>query len=289
MKKYSAVLLLVLASAFWGFTFVFQSKAAQIIGPFSYNGIRMLIGALVLSPFAAKSIRKNRSNKDYKPALTKGGLLCGLLIAAASVTQQYGIGFTTAGQAGFITSLYYLFVPVFSIALGKKVSFGLWLCVFTGLAGALLLSTGSESGVMGTGEALLFVCAVLFALQIMVIDHYCTIIDGPDISCIQFLTGGILCLVCGLIFETVTWEIIRAAAIPILYAGICSCGIAYTLQIVGQKYIQPTKATLILCLESFWAAAGGALVLGETMSAREITGCVLILAAAMVSQLLRKN
>lgn len=289
MKKYKAAVLLVLASAIWGFTFVFQSQAAQVIGPFTYNGIRMLIGSLVLSPLAAKSIRQKGGNVKYRQAMLRGGLSCGILIAAASVAQQYGIAFTTAGRAGFITSLYCLLVPIFSIALGKKVGVRLWLCVLVGLSGAFLLSTGSNGGTMGRGEAVLFLCAVFFALQIMVIDHYARIIDGPDISCAQFLVGGILCLVCGLLFETVTWDIIKAAAVPILYAGICSCGIAYTLQIVGQKYIQPTKATLILCMESLWAVAGGALVLGETMTGREIMGCILTLAAVMGSQLLRKN
>ena len=289
MKEYKAALLLVLASVIWGFTFAFQSQAADLIQPFSYNGIRMLIGAVVLSPLALKGMRKRGSDTVYRRNLIRGGLLCGVLIAAASVFQQYGIGLTSAGRAGFITSIYALLVPVFSIAIGKKVSPGLWVCVFAGLLGLFLLSTGAESGKIGTGEIMLMVCAVLFTFQIMSVDHFAPFVEGPDISFIQFLVGGFISLVFGLIFETVSWQIIKAAMVPILYAGIFSCGVAYTLQIVGQKYVQPTKATLILCLESFWAAVGGSLILGERMTGREITGCVITLGAVMASQLMRKD
>ena len=289
MKEYKAALLLVLASVIWGFTFAFQSQAADLIQPFSYNGIRMLIGAAVLSPLAFKGIKKRKTDAVYRRNLIHGGLICGLLIAAASVFQQYGIGLTSAGRAGFITSIYALLVPVFSIAIGKKVSPGLWVCVFAGLLGLFLLSTGAESGKIGTGEILLIICAVLFTFQIMSVDHFAPFVEGPDISFIQFLVGGFISLVFGLIFETITWQIIKAAMVPILYAGIFSCGVAYTLQIVGQKYVQPTKATLILCLESFWAAVGGALILGERMTGREIIGCIITLAAVMASQLMRKD
>jgi len=289
MKEYKAALLLVLASVIWGFTFAFQSQAADLIQPFLYNGIRMLIGAAVLSPLALKGMRKRKADPVYRRNLIHGGLICGFLIAAASVFQQYGIGLTSAGRAGFITSIYALLVPVFSIAIGKKVSPGLWVCVFAGLLGLFLLSTGAESGKIGTGEILLIICAVLFTFQIMSVDHFAPFVEGPDISFIQFLVGGFISLVIGLIFETLTWQIIKAAIVPILYAGIFSCGIAYTLQIVGQKYVQPTKATLILCLESFWAAVGGALILGERMTGREITGCIITLGAVMASQLMRKD
>jgi len=289
MKEYKAALLLVLASVIWGFTFVFQSQAAEVIGPFTYNGIRMLIGSVVLSPLAFREIRKRKTDPVYRKNLVYGGLVCGILIAAASVFQQYGIGLTSAGRAGFITSIYALLVPVFSIAIGKKVSPALWLCVFAGLAGMFLLSTGAESGKIGTGEIVLFICAILFTFQIMSVDHFAPRVEGPDISFVQFLVGGIISLSCGFAFETVSMQIIKAAAVPILYAGIFSCGVAYTLQIVGQKHVQPTKATLILCLESFWAAVGGALILGETMTAREILGCVIILGAVTASQLLRKS
>ena len=289
MKEYKAALLLVLASVIWGFTFAFQSQAAEVIGPFTYNGIRMLIGSLVLSPLAFREIGKRKADPVYRKNLIYGGLACGILIAAASVFQQYGIGLTSAGRAGFITSIYALLVPVFSIALGKKVSPALWVCVFAGLAGLFLLSTGAENGKIGTGEVLLFICAILFTFQIMSVDHFAPKVEGPDISFLQFIVGGTVSLIFGFIFETVSVQIIKAAAVPILYAGIFSCGVAYTLQIVGQKHVQPTKATLILCLESFWAAVGGALILGETMTSREILGCLITLGAVIASQLLRKS
>ena len=285
MKEYKAALLLLLASVIWGLAFVTQSQAAQLIKPFSYNAIRMLLGALALYPLAFKSFKKNSGNSDYRKNLIKGGLVCGFFIMAASAFQQFGLEKTTAGKAGFITSLYTIFVPVFSVVLGKKVKLRIWFCALMGLFGAFLLSTGAFPSAVGTGDLLIFCCSVLFAFQIMATDHFGCKTDGPDLSFVQFLTGGLFSLVFAFIFETVSWQAIKSAWFQILYAGLFSCAIAYTLQIIGQKHVQPAKATLILCMESIWAVLGGALFLKERMSNREVLGCIILFVSVILSQL----
>lgn len=288
MKERTAVLLMLLASFIWGITFAFQSQAADVIGPFMYNGIRFVLGFIVLLPFVVKILKKHKDNPQYVKNLIKGGLACGLCLASASIAQQAGIAYTTAGKAGFITSLYTLFVPVFSIVLGKKVSKKLWLCVLSGLVGAFLMSINAEHGI-SYGDILIFICAVLFALQIMVIDRVGKDLEGIDLSAVQFLFSGIICLILGLFIEPFEISMVRSAVIPILYAGIFSCGVAYTLQIIGQKYVQPTKATLALSLENAWSAVGGAIILGERMTAKEFCGCLILFASVIIAQLPEKK
>ena len=286
MKENKAILLLLLASLIWGFTFAFQSQAADNIGPFMYNGIRMCIGFVVLLPLVVKILKDK--DRQYIRSLFLHGSICGILIGAASMVQQIGIGYTTAGKAGFITSLYTLLVPILSLLVGKKVSRKIWLCVLGGLVGAFLLSINGEGGI-GKGDIIIFFCAVLFALHIMYIDRYGKAFNGVDLSAFQFLTAGIICLLIGSFTETTTLDNIKNAIVPILYAGIGSCGIAYTLQVVGQKYVQPTKATLALSLESAWSVVGGAIILGETMTARELLGCLILFISVVIAQLPEKK
>lgn len=284
MKERKAVLLMLLASFIWGMTFAFQSQASESIGPFMFNGIRMLLGVVVLSPMLIKALKKHTGDKKYFYNLFVGGSVSGVATAAACGIQQVGITFSTAGKAGFLTSLYTLFVPLISIAIGKKVSRKIWCCVFIGVIGAFLLSFTPGQG-FGTGDFLLLGCAFMFAVQMMIIDHFVPNVEGIDFSAVQFTVSGLICLVIGLLSEDFEFSMIRGALIPILYSGICSCGIAYTIQIVCQKYVQPTKATMALCPESAWAAIGGAVILGETMNFKEISGAVLIFAAVLISQI----
>ena len=286
MKENKAVALLLLASFIWGFTFAFQSQAADTIGPFMYNGIRMCIGFLVLLPLVVKILKDK--DKAYFRSLLFHGFVCGILIGSASMVQQIGIKYTTAGKAGFITSLYTLIVPLLSLLVGKKVSLKIWLCVLGGLVGAFLLSIKSEGGI-GKGDAIIFGCAVLFALHIMYIDRYGKAFNGIDLSALQFITAGILCLAIGSFTETTTLDNVKNALVPILYAGIGSCGIAYTLQVVAQKYVQPAKATLALSLESAWSVVGGAIILHEVMSGRELLGCAVLFISVVIAQLPEKG
>lgn len=289
MKERNAFLLLALASFLWGFTFVFQNQAADVIGAATFNGIRMLIGFVVLLPLFIPIIKRHKNDKAYMSHLFKGGLILGFVIAAASYTQQLGIGMTSAGKAGFLTSLYSLLVPVFGIVIGKKTNLRTWICVLIGLCGAFLLSINGDSGI-SLGDGLIFACAVLFAIQILVIDSFGKSLEGVDLSALQFFFGGIISIILSLVTkEDFSLPTIKLALVPILYAGIFSCGVAYTLQIVGQKYIHPAKATLVLSLESVWACVGGALILHERMSLKESLGCVLLFAAVVISQLPSKS
>ncbi len=282
MKETSSALILLLTALIWGSTFVFQSEASSAVGPLCYNGLRMMLGFIVLLPFLVKSL-KGRKKSEIK-SLTLDGFICGLLLGTASYFQQYGIAYTTAGKAGFITSLYILIVPVISLLFGKKNSKKTWICVAAGLVGAFLLSINGNEG-LAKGDAFVFICALVFSLHVMYIDHVSHRYRGVELSAVQFLFAGGIAFILSLLFENNSTGGVRAALVPILYGGIGSCGIAYTLQIIGQKYTPATKATLILSLESVFSAIGGALILHETMSVREIIGCVILFASVVVAEL----
>lgn len=284
MKERNAILLLLLTSLIWGFAFVAQSNAADSIGPLTYNGIRMLIGAAALLPLTYKKFKMHLKDREYMKTLTKAGMCCALCLGLASVLQQAGIAYTTAGKAGFITSLYMLIVPIFSIALGKRVSKKVWGCVFMGILGAYLLSMNSKLTI-SKGDLLIFLCSIVFAFHIMFIDHFGKKVDGVELSNLQFLFAGLICFILSFIFEDVRMESIMDASTAILYSGIMSCGVAYTLQIVAQKYVSPAPATLAMSLESVWAAVGGMLLLGEVMSLRETMGCTILFVAVVIAQL----
>ncbi len=282
MKETSSALILLLTALIWGSTFVFQSEASSAVGPLCYNGLRMMLGFIVLLPFLVKSL-KGRKKSEIR-SLTLDGFICGLLLGTASYFQQYGIAYTTAGKAGFITSLYILIVPVISLLFGKKNSKKTWICVAAGLVGAFLLSINGNEG-LAKGDAFVFICALVFSLHVMYIDHVSHRYRGVELSAVQFLFAGGIAFILSLLFENNSTGGVRAALVPILYGGIGSCGIAYTLQIIGQKYTPATKATLILSLESVFSAIGGALILHETMSVREIIGCVILFASVVVAEL----
>lgn len=282
MKSIYSSLILLLTALIWGFAFVSQSQASSFLGPLGYNGLRMLLGFLVLLPLYIKHSRKRE--KEEKKSLLRDGMICGILLFLASYFQQKGIEYTTAGKAGFITSLYILIVPVLSLFSGKKNSPRTWICVFTGLLGAFLLSINGKSGI-NRGDGLVFISAFLFSLHVIFIDRVSKNHDGVSLSTIQFLCAGLIALVLSLFLEDNTIHDIKAAAIPVLYGGIGSCGIAYTLQIIGQKYTPPTRAALILSLESVFSALGGALILSERMSTKELTGCLILFLSVIIAEL----
>ncbi len=283
MKEQKALLLLLLTSLIWGFAFVAQSVSSESVGPFTFNGIRMLIGALVLVPFAIPVLRKHRGDGTYWKKAVKGGILCGLCLGTAAVTQQIGVSLSGAGKGGFITSLYIVLVPFLSLLTGQKIRKAIWLSAVMALAGMYLLSIG-EGFSISKGDIYLIICSFLFALHIMVIDITGKDTDGIVLSFFQFLTAGILCSA-GMIFEKPEAGAILDAWLPILYAGAFSCGIAYTLQVVGQKYVRPSRAVFALSLESVWAAIGGALILSERLSAKELIGCALVFAAVLIAEI----
>lgn len=285
MKKTASSLILLLTAAIWGFAFVSQSQAGDAIGALCYNGLRMLLGFIVLLPLLVKNLKENKA--DFKPLLLDG-LIAGILLFSASFFQQKGIETTSAGKAGFITSLYILFVPIISLFFGKKNSLKTWVFIFTGLFGAFLLSYDGSNGI-SSGDILVFISAVLFSFHVLFIDKAGKKHNSVSLSAVQFLFAGLIAFILSLIFENNSIESIKSVTIPILYGGIGSCGIAYTLQIVGQKNTEPTKATLILSLESVFSAIGGALILGEVMSIREIIGCAVLFISVLGAQIPDKS
>ena len=285
-------LLLLLTATIWGVAFVSQSVGMDYVGPFTFNAARSLIGAAVLVPCIAllKKIQKKDEGpeevhkKEDKRTLLRGGICCGVILAVASSFQQFGLLYTTVGKAGFITAMYIILVPLLGIFAGKKVGLRIGVSVVIAVAGLYLLCM-TESLRLEAGDILVLLCAVVFSFHIMVIDHFSPLVDGVKMSCIQFLTCGILCGICMFLFEAPKLSMILAAWKPVLYAGVMSCGVAYTLQIVGQKGMNPTVASLIMSLESVISVLAGFVLLHEVLSRRELFGCVLMFAAIILAQL----
>lgn len=287
MKKNKPILgsaMLLTAAIVWGFAFVFQSTSMDLIGPLTLTSIRMLLGGLVLLPICFL-LNRNMSRTTIKKTV-RSGLICGVVLLLACTSQQYGLLITTVGKAGFITALYIVLVPIIAaLVLRKKVTLVTWICVITAMLGFYFLSF-TPDGAIGGGDALVFLSAILYSVHILTIDHFtdddC---DGTLLSCVQFLTAGVLSFLPMLLIEQPSVEAVMAAKIPILYMGLCSCGIAYTFQVLGQAYVPPVQASLIMCLESVFAAIGGAIVLNERFSTRETLGCILLFGAVLAVNL----
>ena len=290
IKNFKGSIILLITSIIWGTAFVAQSEGMNYVEPFTYNAMRTLLGGVVLIPvmilfrFSDKRNGKEKSSCSLKNTVI-GGICCGIALFIASSFQQAGIAQTTAGKAGFVTALYIVIVPMIGIFLHKKMPLRMWLFIAIALAGFWLLCIKQDIGI-SSGDLLVFFGAIFFAVHITVIDYFNQKkTDGVLMSCIQFFTAGLLMLICMFIFEKPTIPNIMGAGGTILYAGILSCGVAYTLQILGQKHTNPTLATMLMSLESVFAALSGWLILGEKLSIKEFIGCVLIFAAVILAQL----
>lgn len=291
-------LLLLLTATIWGTAFVAQSVGMDYIEPFTFNSIRCFMGGIVLIPciwllnrFPAgkKAKEKPATSVTGNKTLLLGGIICGILLALASNLQQIGIKYTTVGKAGFITSCYIVIVPVLGILFfKKKCRSTLWAAVALALVGLYLLSIKDGFNI-GKGDFYIFLCSILFSLHILTVDHFSPLVDGIKMSCIQFFVSGILSGIPALLFETATLQGILSAWGPLVYAGVFSCGIAYTLQIVGQKNMNPTTASLILSLESCISVLAGWMLLNQKLSSRELFGCVLMFVAIVLAQLPEKK
>lgn len=288
MKQSKALLLLILTAFIWGASFVAQSVSTDFIGPFTFNGLRFIIGALVLLPFILLANRKSKRDKKTTRESIKGGIFCGIALALASMAQQIGIASSTAGKAGFITALYIIIVPLLSVFLHKKIARRIWLCAFMGIVGMYLLCIKSGFQI-GSGDGYLLLCAVLFAIHILIIAHFSPSADGILMSMVQFAIAGIICLVGMVAYESVDATALKGAAFSIFYAGAFSCGIAYTLQVVAQKYVEPTLATLALSLESVFSVLSGWIILHETLNAKEALGCIIVFIAVILAELPEKK
>ncbi len=281
-------LILLIVAVIWGTAFAFQRMGTGVIGPMTFTASRMTLSAvavalvsfLIKDPAMADAAETSARRRD---TLT-GGIFCGLFLVSATLFQQIGIAYTTAGKAGFITALYILLVPIIStVFLRKPSSWIVWIAVLLGLAGMYLLCI-TEGFSLARGDALVCVCALLFTGHILCCDRFAERGNPVRISAIQFVTASVVSWTLAFIFETPSVEAIRSALVPILYCGLASGGIGYTLQIVAQRFTNPTVASLLMSFESVFAVLGGAVLLHERMSTRELLGCMVMFIAIIVVQ-----
>lgn len=282
-SKLKASLLLVLTAAIWGAAFVAQSSGMEYIGPYTFNAIRCLLGSFVLLPLIIKSSKKE-GNIPFNKTTIIGGICCGISLFLASSFQQIGMLYTSPGKAGFITALYSVLVPIFGLFIGHKTQLKVWLSAGISLLGLYFLCV-TEGFTIATGDLLVLVCAIMFAFQILFINHYSPIVDGIKLSFLQMLITSVLSAIVMFFTEKPVLNDIAQCWLPLSYAGFLSMGVAYTLQIVAQKDADPTVASLIMSLESVFAVIFSAILIGEKMNLREISGCVLIFSAVILSQL----
>jgi len=281
--------LLLLAATIWGVAFVAQSVGMEYVGPFTFLASRSVIGALVLIPYILLREKRTEKLKSEQTVngklLLKGGVCCGCLLFAASILQQIGIMYTTVGKSGFITAMYIVIVPIVSIFLKKKADIKVWIGVVLAVVGLYFLCMTSGNISVQKGDVLTFLCAVTFSFHILTVDYFAPQLDGVKMSCIQFATCGLLSGIGMFLFEAPTVEAVLAAWLPILYAGALSSGVAYTLQIVGQRGMNPTVASLLMSMESVISVIAGWVLLKQSLSVRELMGCVLMFGAIILVQL----
>ncbi len=280
----TATLLLFLTATIWGTAFVAQDVSTDYLGTFTFSGIRFFIGATVLLPFIIHGRKKRKVSAEENRRLIKGSIICGLALFAACNFQQHAMIGAGAGKAGFITSLYNIFTPLLMMALGRKVSKRIFLYAVLACVGMYILCMRG-SFYLDRWDMYLIACAVMFALQVLAVDHFASGLDGLELSSAQFYIVALLSLPIAILTEEITFEALSDCLFPILYAGIFSCGIAYTLQVVAQKYVKPNIATLIMSLEAVVAAIAGWLILGDALSTREILGCAIVFASVVLAQL----
>jgi drug/metabolite transporter (DMT)-like permease len=284
-KNYKSPILLTITAAIWGFAFVAQSVGMEYVGPFTFICVRNLIGAAVLLPVIRLLGRRKKSSVlGERRLLFTGGGCCGVILFLSSSAQQIGIQYTTVGKAGFITAIYIILVPVFSLFLGKRCGILVWVSVVLAMIGFYFLTMVGEGG-FTKGDIYVLLCAFLFSWHILCVDYFAPKVDGVKMACIQFAVCSVLSGIAMLIFEEPRLSDILQAWAPILYAGALSCGVAYTLQILGQKDFNPTVAALIMSLESVFSVLAGWLILHQALSLSEAVGCILIFAGIILAQL----
>jgi len=280
-------LILLLTAAIWGFAFVAQRAGMEHVGPFIFNAVRFALGALVLVPFILVSKKKyperTRERDPNHGLLLKGGLIAGIVVFFGSSLQQAGLVYTTAGKAGFITGLYVIIVPIMGLLFWKqRVGKPTWLGAALAVAGLYLLSFKDVLNI-NPGDGLVFLGSIFWALHVLVIGKYSPHVNSLQLALIQFSVACILSLVMSLLFETTESAEIGRAAIPILYAGIMSTGVAFTFQVIGQRRSQPSRAAIIMSFEAVFAVIGGIWLLKETLSGPAIAGCILMLTGILLS------
>ena len=286
-KALRGSLLLLLGAVIWGAAFAAQRAGMDHVGPFTFSGVRMLLAGIVMIPASMLSRRKaGPVTAEVQKKQRRGGLICGLLLFLATSLQQIGLVYTSAGKAGFITALYVVLVPVAGwVFLRKQPGKMIWAGVGLAVIALYLLCVPAEGFQIEKGDALLLGCAVCFTGQILCVDHYAPQVDGLTLARDEFLITGALSMIIAVFTEEIRMDGILEAAFPIIYSGILSGAVGYSLQIIGQRDVNPTVASLVMCLEAVFAVLTGAIMLGERMTGREIAGCVLMFCAVILAQL----
>ena len=286
-KALRGSLLLLLGAVIWGAAFAAQRAGMDHVGPFTFSGVRMLLAGIVMIPASMLSRRKaGPVTAKVQKKQRRGGLICGLLLFFATSLQQIGLVYTSAGKAGFITALYVVLVPVAGwVFLRKQPGKMIWAGVGLAVIALYLLCVPAEGFQIEKGDALLLGCAVCFTGQILCVDHYAPQVDGLTLARDEFLITGALSMIIAVFTEEIRMDGILEAAFPIIYSGVFSGAVGYSLQIIGQRDVNPTVASLVMCLEAVFAVLTGAILLGERMTGREIAGCVLMFCAVILAQL----
>jgi len=283
---------LFIAATVWGISFVAQCASMEYIGPFTFSAVRCALGSLVLIPviWAARyfALKHPESDSPYSKVFGRstvlGGVISGVLLFIATNLQTIALKTASAGKGGFITAMYIIMVPILGIFLHRKIGVNVWISVIIAFTGLYLLCI-TDRFVLQTEDWLLLACALFFAIQILVVDKYVPDSNGIAMAAIEFAVCSIMSAVVMVFAENPTWELIGECSTSIIYAGVCSCGIAYTLQILGQRDVDPTMASLVMSLESVVSVISGAVILGQIMTGREIFGCVLMFAAIILAQM----
>lgn len=285
-KQWIGIICLLVTTLIWGSAFVAQYLGSESLPPIAFTAARSLIGALAVLPVALISTRKERRAGVVrnKKTLFLGGIACGAALALASGLQQAGVALTGAGKAGFLTVLYVVIVPILGLFLKQRVAWPVWISVGVAMIGTYLLSV-SEGFTVEAGDILLLLCALAYSVQILLVDRFVDRANAVMLSVIQLASAGVFSVIFSLIFEQATFAQWVACIGPLLYVGVMSSGVAYTLQMVGQRFLQPTLATLLMSLESVFAALSGWLLLNESLSPKELIGCALVFGAVIFAQL----
>ncbi len=294
--QFIGVIFLLITAFVWGTSFVAQSVGSQSVRPFTFGGIRTLIGAAVLLPFIL--VRDKIQGKKLSPEQIKKrkisdkrtfvfGALIGIVLFFATCFQQFAFDYSTAGKIAFVTAMYMFFVPIAGLLFKKKIPFLTWICIALGFIGLYLLCFNENEGFssLNRGDILAFICAIFFTIQILLIEKFAQTCDGIKLSCAQFFSCGMIFFILMLIFDRPSLSEIKAALIPILYSGVMSCGVAYTFQIIGQKYCEATIASLIMCMESVFATISSAVFEHKYLSFRETSGCTIMFIAILIFQI----
>lgn len=289
MRSLRGEMFLLLTAFIWGTAFVAQSMGMDHIGAFTFNAARSFVGAFAVFIIVLvndkiqnknKSIDKKHNNKLY----IRGGIICGVILFAASGFQQVGMQYTTAGKAGFITTLYIILVPIIGVFLKKKAGAKVWISTIIAIVGIYLLSI-KEGLTIGIGDTYVICCALVFSFHIIVVDKYSSITDVIKMSCVQLIVCGVSSLAVAIIFENINIDGLIKTIGPILYTGVLSSGVAYTCQMIGQKDTKPAVASILMSLEAVFAALGGWIILNERLSIKELIGCVLVFIAVIITQI----